>query len=126
MTIKHNETDHEPQQSSSPTEHLLTELQLHGYPQTAIRRTATKPARQRFTRNGREHDGSLAISRKCAVHHCAPGRIGAADGQSACRTSAGSWTSAEQIDRRPVRGANLMSPALPCMARNLVIPYPGG
>ena len=31
MTIEHNEPDQEPPQPSSPTDHLLTELQLHGY-----------------------------------------------------------------------------------------------
>ena len=31
MTIEHNETDHEPPHATSPTDHVLTELQLHGY-----------------------------------------------------------------------------------------------
>lgn len=31
MTIEHNETDHEQPHATSPTDHLLTELQLHGY-----------------------------------------------------------------------------------------------
>ena len=31
MTIEHNETDHEPPHAASPTDHLLTELQLYGY-----------------------------------------------------------------------------------------------
>jgi hypothetical protein len=31
MTIEHNETDHEPPRATSPTDHVLTELQLHGY-----------------------------------------------------------------------------------------------
>src|ERR1700693_5561628 len=31
MTIEHNETDHEPPHETSPTDHVLTELQLHGY-----------------------------------------------------------------------------------------------
>ena len=31
MTIEHNETDHEPPHTTSPTDHVLTELQLHGY-----------------------------------------------------------------------------------------------
>ena len=31
MTIEHNETDHELPHPTSPTDHVLTELQLHGY-----------------------------------------------------------------------------------------------
>ena len=31
MTIEHNETDHEQPHATSPTDHVLTELQLHGY-----------------------------------------------------------------------------------------------
>src|SRR6476620_2253597 len=31
MTIEHNETDHESPLTTSPTDHVLTELQLHGY-----------------------------------------------------------------------------------------------
>jgi hypothetical protein len=31
MTIEHNEPDHEPPYATSPTDHVLTELQLHGY-----------------------------------------------------------------------------------------------
>src|SRR3954470_10647113 len=31
MTIEHNEADHESPHDISPTDHLLTELQLHGY-----------------------------------------------------------------------------------------------
>src|SRR6476646_7833450 len=31
MTIEHDETDHELPHASSPTDHVLTELQLHGY-----------------------------------------------------------------------------------------------
>jgi len=31
MTIEHNETGHEPPHATSPTDHVLTELQLHGY-----------------------------------------------------------------------------------------------
>src|SRR5258708_12616249 len=31
MTIEHNETDYEPPHATSPTDHVLTELQLHGY-----------------------------------------------------------------------------------------------
>src|SRR3984893_14201299 len=31
MTIERNETDHKQPQPSSPTDHVLTELQLHGY-----------------------------------------------------------------------------------------------
>jgi len=31
MTIEHNETDHELPHATSPTDHVLTELQLHGY-----------------------------------------------------------------------------------------------
>ncbi|HEY4986764.1 MAG TPA: hypothetical protein VII39_09105, partial [Bradyrhizobium sp.] len=31
MTIEHNETDHEAPYATSPTDHVLTELQLHGY-----------------------------------------------------------------------------------------------
>src|SRR5260370_7281122 len=31
MTIEHNETDHESPYATSPTDHVLTELQLHGY-----------------------------------------------------------------------------------------------
>src|SRR3982075_2763630 len=31
MTIEHTETDHESQHTTSPTDHVLTELQLHGY-----------------------------------------------------------------------------------------------
>ena len=31
MTIEHDETDHELPHPSSPTDHVLTELQLHGY-----------------------------------------------------------------------------------------------
>jgi YspA, cpYpsA-related SLOG family len=31
MTIEHNETDHEPPHAASPTDHVLTGLQLHGY-----------------------------------------------------------------------------------------------
>src|ERR1700681_907298 len=31
MTIKRTETDHETQHTTSPTDHVLTALQLHGY-----------------------------------------------------------------------------------------------
>src|SRR4030081_2528782 len=31
MTIEHNETGHESPPPTSPTDHVLTELQLHGY-----------------------------------------------------------------------------------------------
>ena len=31
MTIERNETDHELPHATSPTDHVLTELQLHGY-----------------------------------------------------------------------------------------------
>jgi len=31
MTIEHNEPDHEARYATSPTDHILTELQLHGY-----------------------------------------------------------------------------------------------
>ncbi len=31
MTIEHNETEHESPHATSPTDHVLTELQLHGY-----------------------------------------------------------------------------------------------
>src|SRR4030088_3588173 len=31
MTIEHTETDHQLPHASSPTDHVLTELQLHGY-----------------------------------------------------------------------------------------------
>src|SRR5438445_6419489 len=31
MTIEHNETDHEQPHATSPTHHILTQLQLHGY-----------------------------------------------------------------------------------------------
>ncbi|WP_316227979.1 DUF2493 domain-containing protein [Bradyrhizobium sp. SZCCHNR3015] len=31
MTIEHDEQDHEPPHATSPTDHALTELQLHGY-----------------------------------------------------------------------------------------------
>jgi hypothetical protein len=31
MTIEQNETDHEAPYATSPTDHVLTELQLHGY-----------------------------------------------------------------------------------------------
>ena len=31
MTIEHDETDYEPPHASSPTDHVLTELQLYGY-----------------------------------------------------------------------------------------------
>src|SRR6202049_4988784 len=31
MTTEHNGTDHEPPHATSPTDHVLTYLQLHGY-----------------------------------------------------------------------------------------------
>src|SRR6202049_2285917 len=31
MTIDHDQQDYEPPQATSPTDHILTELQLHGY-----------------------------------------------------------------------------------------------
>ena len=31
MTTDHDETSFEPSHASSPTDHILTELQLHGY-----------------------------------------------------------------------------------------------
>jgi hypothetical protein len=48
-------------------------------------RMVTKPARQRFTIDAREHDGRLATSRDGDVHRCDPGRIDAVGRCSARR-----------------------------------------
>ena len=40
MTIERTETDYEQPHTTSPTDHLLTELQLHGYRPS---RTADRP-----------------------------------------------------------------------------------
>jgi hypothetical protein len=48
MTIERNETDQEQSYAASPTDHVLTELQLHGY-----RPSRTSPTRDRCRRTSR-------------------------------------------------------------------------
>ena len=59
-------------------------------------RAAVRPARQRFTLDGREHDGSLAIPRDDGVHRDDSGIIDAVEQCSACRASIAADTSSEQ------------------------------
>ena len=67
-------------------------------------RAAVRPARQRFTLDGREHDGSLAISRDDGVHRGDVSIINAVERCGACRASVVGHTSSERSNYRSLRG----------------------
>ena len=59
-------------------------------------RAAVRPARQRFTLDGRKHDGSLAIFRDDAVHSDGLGSLVAVERCSVCRTGIAGHTSSKR------------------------------
>ena len=77
------------------------ELQRHRAQRRS--RMVTKPARQRFTIDGRDHDGRLATSRDGDVHRCDPGRIDAVGQCSARRAGVVDCAPAKRFDRPSLR-----------------------
>jgi hypothetical protein len=78
--------------------------QRRSCPRTAIRGAAIRPARQRFTFDGREHDGRLSIPQDGDVHRCDPGSIDAVGRCSARRAGVVDYALAERFDRPSLRG----------------------
>ena len=77
---------------------------LHGRRAQRRSRAAARPARQRFTLDGREHDGSLAISRGDGVHGGDFRIIDAVQHGGACRASIVGDASSERSTHRSLGG----------------------
>ena len=85
------------------TDHSSVPAEIsHGRRAERRSRAAVRPARQRFTLDGREHDGSLAISRDDAVHR---GDLGSVDAVERC--------SARRAERRRRRIERAVNPSIP-------------
>src|SRR5450755_2738989 len=67
-------------------------------------RAAVRPARQRVTLDGHEHDGSLAISPDCGLVRRDPGSIDAVERFSACRANVAASASGQQCKCRSLGG----------------------
>ena len=82
---------------------------LHGRRAWRRSRAAARPAHQRFSFDGREHDGSLAISRDDAVHRSDLGSIDAVERRGKRRAGVVGYTAAERVIHPSLRGVRYRS-----------------